>query len=37
MREPSKQRSRATFLASLGHFALLSLGVVLDRGLAWAL
>lgn len=36
MKEPSKQRSRATFLASLGHFALLSFGVILDRGLAWA-
>ncbi len=37
MRTPSKAAARGTFLASLGHFALLSLGVVLDRGLAWAL
>jgi protoheme IX farnesyltransferase len=37
MNAPSKPAARATFHASLGHFALLSLGVVLDRGLAWAL
>lgn len=37
MRDPSKAAAKATFRASLGHFALLSLGVVLDRGLAWAL
>ena len=37
MNTPSKPAARATFHASLGHFALLSLGVVLDRGLAWAL
>jgi protoheme IX farnesyltransferase len=37
MREPSRQAARATFLASLAHFALLSLGVMADRGLAWAL
>ncbi len=37
MRAPSKPAARATFLASLGHFALLSLGVMADRGLAWAL
>lgn len=37
MRSPSRAAAKATFLASLGHFALLSLGVVLDRGLAaWA-
>lgn len=34
--QPSKQAARSTFRASLGQFALLSLGVVLDRGLAWA-
>lgn len=32
MRSPSKQSALATFRASLGHFALLSLGVILDRG-----
>ncbi|WP_413875773.1 heme o synthase [Albidovulum sp.] len=37
MNTPSKDAARATFRASLGHFALLSAGVVLDRGLAWAL
>ena len=36
MRQPSKEASRATFRASLGQFALLSVGVILDRGLAWA-
>ena len=35
-KQPSKQAARSTFRASLGQFALLSLGVVLDRGLAWA-
>lgn len=35
-KEPSKQAARATFRASLGHFALLSFGVILDRSLAWA-
>jgi hypothetical protein len=37
MRVPSKATARATFRASLGHFALLSLGVILDRGVAWAI
>lgn len=36
MKHPSKPAARATFRASLGHFALLSLGVMLDRGMAWA-
>lgn len=35
-KQPSKPAARSTFRASLGQFALLSLGVVLDRGLAWA-
>ncbi len=33
-RDPSKAHARATFRASLMHFALLSLGVILDRGAA---
>jgi protoheme IX farnesyltransferase len=37
MRSPSKQSALATFRASLGHFALLSLGVILERGTAWTL
>lgn len=37
MRDPSRSNAKATFRASLLHFALLSLGVILDRGaLAWA-
>lgn len=36
-RRPSPQAARATFRASLSQFALLALGVMLDRGLAWAL
>jgi len=36
MRAPSKQAALSTFRASLGHFALLSLGVILERGFAWA-
>jgi protoheme IX farnesyltransferase len=35
MCEPSKQTAMATFRASLLHFALLSVGVILDRALAW--
>ncbi len=36
MRHPSRAAARATFRASLGHFALLSLGVILERGTEWA-
>jgi len=34
LRDPSRGNSKATFHASLAHFALLSLGVILDRGVA---
>ncbi len=34
MRDPSRGHAKATFHASLLHFALLSLGVILDRGAA---
>jgi protoheme IX farnesyltransferase len=37
MQSPSKPAALATFRASLGHFALLSLGVILDRGAPWPL
>lgn len=36
MRQPTRQAALATFFASLGHFALISLAVIIDRGLAWA-
>lgn len=35
MREPTRDHAKATFRASLLQFALLSLGVVLDRIVAW--
>ena len=34
LRDPSRAHCKATFHASLLHFALLSLGVILDRGAA---
>jgi len=36
MRSHTPAAARATFRASLGHFALVSLGVILDRAAAWA-
>lgn len=36
MRSHSRRAAGATFRASLGHFALVSLGVIVDRSVAWA-
>jgi protoheme IX farnesyltransferase len=36
MRDPSRDNAKATFRGSLLQFALLTAGVVLDRGIAWA-
>lgn len=37
MRKPDRQRAMSTFRYSLLQFALLSLGVILDEGVRWAL